>query len=209
MTSLIPRRDPVKNYFPMPNEIFSMDLCAGEIAVYAYLMYRENRKSHQCWPGYKTIGSALHMSSNTVRKYVRQLEEKGFILTALSLPRLSVNTMVLHLGFLAAAALWLPLRVYAASAALPYCLLKMPHLPNRKILRAAFRLSSGQTAATVFLRLCTLPLLPLPFTAVSALPVLLAAEQIRFANAWRHQQPGQRNAFSELELHAAEPDPAA
>ena len=81
MTSLIPRRDPLKNYFPMPNEIFGMGLCAGEIAVYAYLMYRENRKTHQCWPSYATIGSALHMSSNTVRKYVRQLEEKGFIVT--------------------------------------------------------------------------------------------------------------------------------
>ena len=76
-----PRRDPRKNYFPMPNEIFSMDLSAEEIAVYAYLMYRENRKSYQCWPSYGTIGKALKMSKNTVRKYVRQLEDKGFIQT--------------------------------------------------------------------------------------------------------------------------------
>ena len=76
-----PRRDPRKHFFPMPNEIFSMDLSAGEIAVYAYLMYRENRKSFQCWPSYNTIGKALKMSRNTVRKYVRQLEDKGFILT--------------------------------------------------------------------------------------------------------------------------------
>lgn len=81
MSSLIPRRDPKKNYFPMPNEIFSMGLSAEEIAVYAYLMYRENRKSFQCWPSYNTIGKALKMSRNTVRKYVRQLEDKGFILT--------------------------------------------------------------------------------------------------------------------------------
>ena len=116
---------------------------------------------------------------------------------------------VLHLGFLAAASLLLPLRVYAASAVLPFCLLKMPHLPNRQILRAAFWLSRGQTAATVFLRLSMLPLLPLPFTAVTALPVLTAAEQIRYANAWRHRQPKQRSPFSELELHAAEPGSAA
>ena len=76
-----PRRDPKKHFFPMPNEIFSMDLSAGEIAVYAYLMYRENRRSFQCWPIYDTIGKALKMSKNTVRKYVRQLEEKGFIET--------------------------------------------------------------------------------------------------------------------------------
>lgn len=76
-----PRRDAIKNYFPMPNEIFSMDLCAGEIALYAYLMYRENRTTYQCWPSYRTIGNALHMSKNTVRKYVHSLEEKGFIWT--------------------------------------------------------------------------------------------------------------------------------
>lgn len=81
MSSLLPRRDPKKNYFPMPNEIFSMGLSAEEIAVYAYLMYRENRKSFQCWPSFNTIGKALKMSRNTVRKYVRQLEDKGFILT--------------------------------------------------------------------------------------------------------------------------------
>ena len=76
-----PRRDPRKHFFPMPNEIFSMDLSAEEIALYAYLMYRENRKSFQCWPSFSTIGKALKMSRNTVRKYVRQLEDKGFILT--------------------------------------------------------------------------------------------------------------------------------
>ena len=76
-----PRRDAIKNYFPMPNEIFSMDICAGEIALYAYLMYRENRQTYQCWPSYRTIGSALKMSKNTVKKYVRSLEEKGFIWT--------------------------------------------------------------------------------------------------------------------------------
>lgn len=81
MSSLLPRRDPKKNYFPMPNEIFSMGLSAEEIAVYAYLMYRENRKSFQCWPSFNTIGKALKMSRNTVRKYVRQLEDKGFIQT--------------------------------------------------------------------------------------------------------------------------------
>ena len=116
---------------------------------------------------------------------------------------------VLHFGFLTAASLWLPLRTYTASAALPYCCLKTPHLPVLRILRTAFRLSNGQTAATAAMRLCTVPLLLLPFTAVTALPVLLSAEQIRFAGAWRHQRSGCRSVFSGLELHAAEPDPAA
>ena len=48
------KRDAVKNYFPLPNEIFSLDLASGEIAVYSYLLYREDRKTFQCWPSYKT-----------------------------------------------------------------------------------------------------------------------------------------------------------
>ncbi|WP_330694946.1 helix-turn-helix domain-containing protein [Acutalibacter muris] len=70
-----------KNFFPLPNAIFTLGLSAGELAVYAYLMFCEDRKSHQCWPSYKTIGRAVGMSENTVRKYVRELEYKTLILT--------------------------------------------------------------------------------------------------------------------------------
>ena len=68
-----PTRDAVKNYFPLPNEIFMLDLSAGEIAVYAYLLYREDRKTFRCYPSHKTIGDAVGMSRNTVKKYVQQL----------------------------------------------------------------------------------------------------------------------------------------
>lgn len=76
-----PKRDAIKNYFPLPNEIFMLGLCAGEISVYSYLLYRENRETYQCWPSYKTIGKAVNMSQNTVWKYVMGLEEKGLIVT--------------------------------------------------------------------------------------------------------------------------------
>ena len=56
-------------------------MSTGELAVYAYLMYCEDRKSHQCWPSYKTIGQAVGMSRNTVQKYVRELEYKALIIT--------------------------------------------------------------------------------------------------------------------------------
>ena len=75
------KRDPIKDYFPLPNEIFYLDLSYGEIAVYSYLLHCENRESFQCYPSYKTIGAALQMSRNTVSKYIRQLEEKQFITT--------------------------------------------------------------------------------------------------------------------------------
>ena len=73
------QRDPIKNYFSLPNEIFSLGLSFGEIAVYAYLMYCEDRQTYQCYPSYKTIGEAIDMSRNTVAKYVKDLEGKQFI----------------------------------------------------------------------------------------------------------------------------------
>ena len=72
-------REAYKNYFPLPNEIFSLKLCPGEIAVYSYLLYCEDRKTYQCYPSYKTIGQAVGMSTNTVQKYVFELADKGFI----------------------------------------------------------------------------------------------------------------------------------
>ncbi len=51
---------PSKNYFTMPNELFSLGLDASEIAVYAYLRCLENRSTYQCWPSYTTIGNAVY-----------------------------------------------------------------------------------------------------------------------------------------------------
>ena len=49
--------------------------------VYAYLMYCEDRKTFQCHPSYKTIGKAVGMSKNTVRKHVDGLTKKRLITT--------------------------------------------------------------------------------------------------------------------------------
>ena len=72
-------REAYKNYFPLPNVIFSLNLCPGEIAVYSYLLHCEDRKTYQCYPSYKTIGQAVGMSTNTVQKYIYKLADKGFI----------------------------------------------------------------------------------------------------------------------------------
>ena len=69
------------NFFSLPNEIFQLGLNAGELSVYSFLRRCENHKTHQCWPSIKTIGQAVRMSENTVRKYIRQLEERGLIIT--------------------------------------------------------------------------------------------------------------------------------
>ena len=64
------------NYFSLPNEIFLLGLSSGELAVYSFLKRCENRKTHQCWHSIKTIGHAVGMSENTVRKCIRRLEER-------------------------------------------------------------------------------------------------------------------------------------
>ena len=69
------------NFFSLPNEVFLLGLSAGELAVYSFLKRCENRKTHQCWPSIRTIGEAVGMSENTVRKYIRRLEERGLIVT--------------------------------------------------------------------------------------------------------------------------------
>ena len=76
-----PKRDPNKNYFLVPNEVFHIGLSHPEISIYCYLLSIENRETYQCWPSYKTIGKALGMCENTVSKYVRSLEEKDLIRT--------------------------------------------------------------------------------------------------------------------------------
>ena len=72
-------QDNIRNYFPLPNAIFYLNLTSGALAVYAYLLFCEDRHSHKCWPSYKTIGRAVGMSENTVKKYVTELLSKELI----------------------------------------------------------------------------------------------------------------------------------
>lgn len=72
-------RSPLKRYFLLPNEIFTLGLCPGELAVYTYLIFCEDRDTHQCWPSIGRISQHTGMSANTVAKYIRQLEEKRLI----------------------------------------------------------------------------------------------------------------------------------
>ena len=76
-----PKRDPVRNYFQLPNEIFLLGLSPSALAVYSYLLCCDDRNTYQCWPSCKTIGRAVRMSANTVRKYVCELEKRQLIST--------------------------------------------------------------------------------------------------------------------------------
>lgn len=75
------KRDPIKNYFPVPNEIFSLGLSSDAISIYGYLLSREDRKTYECLVSYRMIAEAIGKSVTTVRKYVMELEERSFIRT--------------------------------------------------------------------------------------------------------------------------------
>ena len=70
-----------RDVFFLPNELFQLGLDYGELAVCSFLKRCKNRKTHQCWHSIKTIGHAVGMSENTVRKYIRQLEERELLFT--------------------------------------------------------------------------------------------------------------------------------
>ena len=67
------------HYSFLPNEIFTLGLSPGELSVYAYLIFCEDRKTHQCWPSIGRISQYTGMSANTVVKNIRQLEDKRLI----------------------------------------------------------------------------------------------------------------------------------
>ena len=54
-----PKRDPNKNNFKIPNEVFYIGLSYPEITIYCYLLSIEDRETYQCYPSYKTIGEAV------------------------------------------------------------------------------------------------------------------------------------------------------
>ena len=72
-------RSPLGHYFLLPNAVFTLGLSPGELSVCAYLMFCEDRETHQCWPGIGRISQSTGMSANTVAKYIRRLEEKQLI----------------------------------------------------------------------------------------------------------------------------------
>ena len=72
-------RSPLGHYFLLPNEIITLGLSPGELSLYAYLIFCEDRKTHQCWPSIGRISQYTGMSANTVVKNIRQLEDKRLI----------------------------------------------------------------------------------------------------------------------------------
>ncbi|WP_298022498.1 helix-turn-helix domain-containing protein [uncultured Dysosmobacter sp.] len=66
-------------FFSLPNEVFLLALPSTAFLVYAYLLYCEDRRTHQCHPSYRTIARATGLSLNTVVKSVGVLAERTLI----------------------------------------------------------------------------------------------------------------------------------
>ena len=65
-----PKRDPIKNYFPFPNEIFSLGLSAGAIAVYGFLLHREDRRTYQCVASYRNAVLQMFQCGEMMRRHL-------------------------------------------------------------------------------------------------------------------------------------------
>jgi len=68
-----------ERFFSLPNEVFLLALPPSAFLVYAYLLYCENRRTHQCHPSYRTIAGATGLSLNTAAKSVGVLTDKNLI----------------------------------------------------------------------------------------------------------------------------------
>ena len=68
-----------KYFFSLPNELFFLNTGHGAITVYAYLLYCEDRRTHQCHPSYRTISEAVHLTVATVMKHITKLVDRKFI----------------------------------------------------------------------------------------------------------------------------------
>ena len=67
-------------FFSIPDEVFHLNLGHGAIAVYAYLLCCEDRRTHQCHPSYSTISAAAGLAVNTVMRHISKLTDRQFIL---------------------------------------------------------------------------------------------------------------------------------
>ncbi len=61
-----------------PKRIYHSELPNRAIAVYLYLRGRANKEG-VCWPAIPTMARELKMSQSTIRRALRDLVQKGFL----------------------------------------------------------------------------------------------------------------------------------
>lgn len=70
---------PRGHFFQLPKNLFQLKLTPYAGWIYVYLMFRKNGKN-KCWPSIETIAKDCRIgSTNTVLKYLNELEDNGLI----------------------------------------------------------------------------------------------------------------------------------
>lgn len=71
-------KKPTKNFYMMPNDIFSLGLDPFEFMILSYLVRRMNSDS-ECWPSFKTMSMDLGISVSTLEDRVAKMCKRGLI----------------------------------------------------------------------------------------------------------------------------------
>lgn len=71
-------KKPTKNFYMMPNDIFSLGLDPFEFMILSYLVRRMNSVS-ECWPSFKTMSKDLGISVSTLKDRVAKMIKRGLI----------------------------------------------------------------------------------------------------------------------------------
>ncbi len=69
-----------KDYFMLPNEIFSLGLMPRDLAVLACLIRHKDNDNNSCFPSRKLIAQECRINERTVDAALKELEERSLIL---------------------------------------------------------------------------------------------------------------------------------
>jgi len=69
-----------KDYFMLPNEIFSIGLKPRDLAVLACLIRHKDNDNNSCFPSRKLISEECCIDERTVDAALKELEERSLIL---------------------------------------------------------------------------------------------------------------------------------
>lgn len=71
-------KKPTKNFYMMPNNVFSLNLDPFEFMILSYMVHRMNGES-ECWPSFKTMSMDLGISVSTLEDRIAKLEKRKLI----------------------------------------------------------------------------------------------------------------------------------
>ena len=71
-------KKPTKNFYMMPNNVFSLNLDPFEFMILSYMVRRMNGDS-ECWPSFKTMSMDLGISVSTLEDRIAKMQKRGLI----------------------------------------------------------------------------------------------------------------------------------